>query len=203
MRSASTMPSADDTCASCGWAPRPDRDDVADRREPGHVGPEQIVDDDVAASSSLERRRSDAPRPSVTGPRPVATSSFSTAQRLGRAAVGRRHLERHAVPPLAVRRVTLVPTCTVMPRFRNAFSSSAETASSSFGTRRGNSSISVTSLPKRRKIDANSTPTAPLPRIAIDFGHHGQMDGLVARDDRLLVDRRCPARCVATTRWRR
>ena len=28
----------------------------------------------------------------------------------------------------------------------------------------------VTSLPKRRKIDANSTPTAPLPMIAIDFG---------------------------------
>jgi hypothetical protein len=28
----------------------------------------------------------------------------------------------------------------------------------------------VTSLPKRRKMDANSTPTAPLPRIAIDLG---------------------------------
>ena len=28
----------------------------------------------------------------------------------------------------------------------------------------------VTSLPNRRKIDANSTPTAPLPMIAIDFG---------------------------------
>ena len=28
----------------------------------------------------------------------------------------------------------------------------------------------VTSLPKRRKIDANSTPTAPLPRMTIDFG---------------------------------
>ena len=28
----------------------------------------------------------------------------------------------------------------------------------------------VTSLPKRLKIDANSTPTAPLPMIAIDFG---------------------------------
>ena len=30
--------------------------------------------------------------------------------------------------------------------------------------------MSVTSLPKRRKIEANSTPTAPLPMIAIDFG---------------------------------
>jgi hypothetical protein len=52
----------------------------------------------------------------------------------------------------------------------NDFSSSAETASSSTGTRRGSNSIIVTSLPKRLKIDANSTPTAPLPRITIDFG---------------------------------
>ena len=57
-----------------------------------------------------------------------------------------------------------------MPCFRNDFSSSADTASSSTGTRRGSSSMIVTSLPKRRKIDANSTPTAPLPMIAIDFG---------------------------------
>ncbi len=35
---------------------------------------------------------------------------------------------------------------------------------------RGSSSIIVTWLPKRRKIDANSTPTAPLPRMTIDFG---------------------------------
>ena len=42
----------------------------------------------------------------------------------------------------------------------------------------------VTSLPNRRKIDANSTPTAPLPRIAIDFGTSAQMNRLVAGDDR-------------------
>ncbi len=57
-----------------------------------------------------------------------------------------------------------------MPCRLNDFSSSAETASSSTGTRRGSSSTIVTSLPKRRKMDANSTPTAPLPRITIDFG---------------------------------
>ena len=57
-----------------------------------------------------------------------------------------------------------------MPCFLNDRSSSAETASSSPGTSRGSSSMSVTSLPNRRKIDANSTPTAPLPMIAIDFG---------------------------------
>ncbi len=28
----------------------------------------------------------------------------------------------------------------------------------------------MTSLPKRRKMEANSTPTAPLPRMTIDFG---------------------------------
>ena len=57
-----------------------------------------------------------------------------------------------------------------MPCFLNDFSSSADTASSSTGTRRGSSSMIVTSLPKRRKIDANSTPTAPLPMMTIDFG---------------------------------
>ena len=57
-----------------------------------------------------------------------------------------------------------------MPCFRNVRASSAETASSSTGTRRGSSSTIVTLLPKRLKIDPNSTPTAPLPRITIDPG---------------------------------
>ena len=66
--------------------------------------------------------------------------------------------------------VTFVPVITVMPCFLNERSSSAETASSSMGTSRGSSSMIVTALPKRRKIDANSTPTAPLPMMTIDFG---------------------------------
>ena len=49
--------------------------------------------------------------------------------------------------------VTLVPVSTLMPCFLNERSSSAETASSSTGTIRGSSSMIVTSLPKRRKID--------------------------------------------------
>ena len=57
-----------------------------------------------------------------------------------------------------------------MPWRLKDFSSSADTASSSTGTSRGRSSTIVTSLPKRRKMDANSTPTAPLPRMTIDFG---------------------------------
>ena len=61
-----------------------------------------------------------------------------------------------------------------MPCFLNDFSSSADTASSSTGTSRGSSSMMVTSLPNRRKIDANSTPTAPLPRMTSDFGTSGR-----------------------------
>ena len=75
-----------------------------------------------------------------------------------------------------------------MPCLRNDFSSSADTASSSTGTSRGSSSRIVTSLPNRRKIDANSTPTAPLPRIAIDFGTSRKCDRFVARDDALAID---------------
>ena len=72
--------------------------------------------------------------------------------------------------PLAFAPVTLAPVWQVMPCLRNDFSSSADTASSSTGTSRGSSSRMVTSLPNRRKMEANSTPTAPLPMIAMDFG---------------------------------
>ena len=46
----------------------------------------------------------------------------------------------------------------------------------------------VTSLPKRRKIEANSTPTAPLPMMTIDFGIVLHVDRFVARDDPLAID---------------
>jgi hypothetical protein len=77
-----------------------------------------------------------------------------------------------SVTPLApgLAAVTLVPVRTLIFAFLKTRCSSAETASSSSGTMRGSSSISVTWLPKRLKMDANSTPTAPLPMIAIDFG---------------------------------
>ena len=87
-----------------------------------------------------------------------------------RRAVGELRVDVHAVAARRVALVTFAPVCDVMPCLRNDFSSSADTASSSTGTSRGSSSTIVTSLPKRRKIDANSTPTAPLPMIAIDFG---------------------------------
>ena len=75
-----------------------------------------------------------------------------------------------------------------MPCFLNDRSSSAETASSSTGTSRGSSSMIVTSLPNRRKIEANSTPTAPLPMMTIDFGISLQTDRFVARDDSLAIE---------------
>ena len=43
--------------------------------------------------------------------------------------------------------VILVPVITLMPRLRSAFSSSAETSSSSIGRTRGSISISVTLVP--------------------------------------------------------
>ena len=43
------MPSADETCASCGCGAPLDRDDVADGGDARHVRPIQVVDDHVAA----------------------------------------------------------------------------------------------------------------------------------------------------------
>ena len=47
----------------------------------------------------------------------------------------------------ALAEVTFEPVITFMPRFLNVRSSSADTASSSPGTSRGSSSMTVTSLP--------------------------------------------------------
>jgi hypothetical protein len=117
---------------------------------------------------SSVRPASTAPRPSVTGPRPVATSSVSIVS--DSALPAAFCIVIVTAPAATLAEVTLVAVRTVMPRFLNAFSNSADTASSSFGTIRGSNSMTVTSLPNWRKMDANSTPTAPLPMIAIDFG---------------------------------
>ncbi len=117
---------------------------------------------------SSVRPASTAPSPSVTGPRPVATSSFSIV--IDSVLPAASCMSIVTASAFTFAETTLVAVRTVMPRFLNAFSSSADTASSSLGTMRGSNSINVTSLPKRRKIDANSTPTAPLPMTAIDFG---------------------------------
>ena len=116
----------------------------------------------------LQRQRPRRRGRSVTGPRPVATSRYSALIFAVLPSAPCASSSTPFAPAFAL--VTLVPVSTLMPCFLNERSSSAETASSSTGTRRGSSSMIVTSLPKRRKIDANSTPTAPLPMMAIDFG---------------------------------
>src|SRR4051812_774082 len=116
----------------------------------------------------MRRPASSAPSPEVTGPRPVATSKYSAfSLRLFPSGVCASR-STPAAPVFAL--VTRVPVRTLMPCFLNERSSSVEIASSSTGTMRGSSSISVTSLPKRRKIEPNSTPTAPVPMITIDLG---------------------------------
>ena len=57
-----------------------------------------------------------------------------------------------------------------MSRFRNCRSSSLDTSSSSIGSARGSISTRVTSAPNERNTEANSVPTAPAPRTAIDLG---------------------------------
>ena len=62
------------------------------------------------------------------------------------------------------------PVSTRIPCFLKVFSSSFEMSSSSTGTMRGSISSTVTFVPKRLKIEANSTPTAPAPMIPRVFG---------------------------------
>ena len=61
-----------------------------------------------------------------------------------------------------------------MPWCLSDFSSSAEISSSSSGTARGSISSTVTLVPKRWKMEANSTPTAPAPIMTIDLGIAGR-----------------------------
>ena len=68
--------------------------------------------------------------------------------------------------------------------FRRIFFSSAETSASSTGRMRGSISMTVTSVPKREKIEANSMPTAPAPTMRSDLGTALQIqDLLVGQDD--------------------
>ena len=144
-----------------------ERDDVADGREPGNAGAKQIVDRDVAAIDvEAEPFGAEALRHRTAAGRDEQIVGASSSRSCRRAAAPRSRRRWRRRPPSS----PSCPVWIVMPCFLNDFSSSAEIASSSTGTMRGSSSMIVTSLPKRRKIDANSTPTAPLPRMTIDFG---------------------------------
>ena len=63
-----------------------------------------------------------------------------------------------------------VPSSCLMPRLRNARSSSLEEVSSSSGTRWGSASTMVTSAPNARQTLANSQPIAPAPRMITEAG---------------------------------
>ena len=142
-------------------------DDVADGRDAGHAGAEQLVDLDVAAfelQPGFRRAETGRHRPAAGRDEQVLG-----LDRLRGAAGSRLGGQRDAVGA-RLGRGDLGAGQHLDLRLLETRSSSAETASSSSGTIRGSSSISVTWLPKRLKIDANSTPTAPLPMIAIDFG---------------------------------
>ena len=179
------MPSADDTCASCGCPARPNVMTSPIAEMPGTLVRYCAIDLDVAALDreagflGVEARRH----------RPAAGRDQQVVRLQTRASCRRRVCASISTPSaVALALVTRAPVSTLMPCFLNDLSSSAETASSSTGTSRGSSSMIVTSLPKRRKIDANSTPTAPLPMIAIDFGISLQPDGFVAGDDARAID---------------
>ena len=100
-----------------------------------------------------------SPIPSTSGPRPTATSirSHSTVS----------PSPNHTVSafPRCSTWVHCLPSCSVMPRLPNAFASSFAASASSCGISVSSISITVTSEPNRLKIDANSQPMMPPPRM--------------------------------------
>jgi hypothetical protein len=73
-----------------------------------------------------------------------------------------------------------------MPRFLKRRASSFEISSSSTGTTRGRNSTRVTSVPKLRKMEANSTPTAPAPMTMRDLGRLGNGENLDVGQDAVV-----------------
>ncbi len=108
------------------------------------------------------------PMPSVSGARPTATRTFSASLTtcLPSEAV------KVTFAPVLVGSTfsTLAPVLMSMPRFLKTRASSLLMSSSSAGTTRGRYSRMVTSEPKLRKMEANSTPTAPAPMTMRDLG---------------------------------
>ena len=120
---------------------------VAQRPDARHVGPELVVDLDVAARHRLTPARS-SPRSSVLGRRPTASSRWDPRPR--------EHPRSQSSPmtispPRFETRDALgVQADDRCPRASRNAASAAETSSSSRATRRGPISTIVTALPKRR-----------------------------------------------------
>ena len=100
---------------------------------------------------------SSSPRPSTSGARPTAPAS-------GRPRPSRRRRSgRSASTPSSSTFVHCLPSWSAIPRLPNAFASSFAASASSCGISVSSISTTVTSLPKRWKIDANSQPMMPPP----------------------------------------
>src|SRR3954466_13251479 len=107
---------------------------------------------------------SSSPTPSTTGPRPTETNikSQSTDSPSPKCTV--------SALPFCSTFVHCLPSCSVIPRLPNAFASSFAASASSCGISASSISTIVTSEPKRLKIDANSEPMMPPPRMTRRFG---------------------------------
>ena len=95
------------------------------------------------------------PRSSVFGRRPTAISRCVPTT--SPSPLSESRLMAMPDPRLAMR-MPCTPVRTSMPSSLRMSATAAETSSSSRAIRRGAISITVTSLPKRRKICANSSP---------------------------------------------
>src|SRR5581483_4976146 len=120
---------------------------------------------------------SSRPRPSTSGPRPTETSitSACTASPSPKCTV--------SCEPSSSTPVHCLPSCSAIPRRLNCFASSFEASASSCGMSESSISTIVTSLPKRAKIDANSHPMMPPPRMT---SRRGTCSCASRPDDRLL-----------------
>ena len=88
-------------------------------------------------------------------------------------------------PSIFVTFSTRVSTYTAIPcRLKDA-ASSREISSSSTGTIRGSTSMTVVFEPKRANIEANSTPTAPEPMTSRDFGTSAS--SRIESDERIVL----------------
>ena len=102
-------------------------------------------------------------------------------------AVAQRDADLAARRPQSGRFPPSRPVSTRILFFRNTRSSSFEISSSSTGTMRGSISRTVTSVPKRLKTEANSTPTAPAPMIASVLRNRGEIQNFDVGQDALGV----------------
>ena len=157
--SATRMPSAKPTCASCeGPGIRSPTAEIV-----GDVGPAVLVHLDEAA---VDRRRPSprSPRPAETGPRPTATSRSSASSVLPLSSVTLTPESVCLTPSNGA------PSSNSMPRRRNARSAAWSSprppaAPGAAAPRR--------SSPRRRTTSrrcANSTPITPPPRTTTDAG---------------------------------